>query len=311
MSTATIKRGNGRKSGARQRRPVRRKSIVNRIIAWLPLTPEQVHRLLTIGLGLLAVMLLYLLAQFLGLPAMLRAEMSDMAGRAGLRVEKVEVTGAHHMEEAPVYTMALDETHRSMFDLDLAGVRTRIKTLGWVQDARISRRLPDTLVVNIVERTPVAIWQHDNQLSLVDTTGTVLTGVDARTMPDLPLIVGPDANKQTQALTRLMEAAPALKPMLASATWVGHRRWDLHFQSGETLALPEGTGQAAAALVNFARMDGVDRLLGRGIIRFDMRDPARFVVRLPPGQGEDRNLAMTSDAAKAAVQGLSPAAGED
>src|SRR3546814_5114582 len=32
-------------------------------------------------------------------------------------------------------------------------------------------------------------------------------------------------------------------------------------------------------------MDGVNRLLGRGILRFDMRDPDKFVLRLPTTQG--------------------------
>ena len=41
-----------------------------------------------------------------------------------------------------------------------------------------------------------------------------------------------------------MAAVPTLKPQLASATWVGGRRWDLNFQSGETLALPEGEDSA-------------------------------------------------------------------
>src|SRR3546814_9807317 len=73
--------------------------------------------------------------------------------------------------------------------------------------------------------------------------------------------------------------------MLAGATWVGNRRWDLRFQTGETLSLPEGKEEASTALVNFARMDGVNRLLGRGILRFDMRDPDKFVLRLPKTQG--------------------------
>jgi cell division protein FtsQ len=76
--------------------------------------------------------------------------------------------------------------------------------------------------------------------------------------------------------------------MLAGATWVGNRRWDLRFQSGETLSLPEGDRDSASALVNFARMDGVNRLLGRGIVKFDMRDPDRFVLRLPQGQVEEK-----------------------
>jgi cell division protein FtsQ len=69
--------------------------------------------------------------------------------------------------------------------------------------------------------------------------------------------------------------------MLAGATWVGNRRWDLRFQSGETLALPEGEQDAARALIRFARMDGVTGLLGEGFQRFDMRVPDRFVVRVP------------------------------
>jgi cell division protein FtsQ len=168
--------------------------------------------------------------------------------------------------------------------LDLPKVRGEMLKLGWVKDARISRRLPDTLVVDIVERDPVAVWQHDGQLHLIDVQGVVLQSVATDAMPDLPLVVGPDANRQTAGLNKLMENAPALKPMLAGATWVGNRRWDLRFQSGETLSLPEGSRASATALVNFARMDGVNRLLGRGIVKFDMRDPDRFVLRLPQDQ---------------------------
>jgi len=100
-----------------------------------------------------------------------------------------------------------------------------------------------------------------------------------------------------------MENAPALKPMLAGATWVGNRRWDLRFQSGETLSLPEGDKPSATALVNFARMDGVNRLLGRGIVKFDMRDPDRFVLRLPQGQGSGPSGDKPAASAEAPAKG--------
>jgi len=285
MNTATIRRNNGRGArGGRTRRPSPRKAWTARLLDVLPFSEAQLYRLMTWVLGLVLLGMLWLTALFFGLPAMLWAEASDMASRAGLRVAKVEVRGTEHMDELPVYNQALSQVDRSMLALDLEGLRARIMTLGWVEDARVSRRLPDTLVVNIVERRPAAVWQREGKLSLIDGSGVVLARVDPRAMPDLPLVVGPEANHQTAALGKLMDAAPALKPMLAGATWVGNRRWDLQFQSGETLALPEGEAEAAAALVNFARMDGVDRLLGRGIVRFDMRDPSRFVLRLPPGR---------------------------
>src|SRR3546814_12866848 len=66
-----------------------------------------------------------------------------------------------------------------------------------------------------------------------------------------------------------LDAAPALRPRIRAATWIGNRRWNLLFDSGETLALPEE--DAARALVKFAELDGADRLLGKGFLRFDMR----------------------------------------
>jgi cell division protein FtsQ len=84
----------------------------------------------------------------------------------------------------------------------------------------------------------------------------------------------------------LMASVPMLKPQLASATWVGGRRWDLNFQSGETLALPEGEDAAKAALAKFARLDKSSGLLGRGIVRFDLRIPGKMIVRLPRAPGE-------------------------
>jgi cell division protein FtsQ len=86
-----------------------------------------------------------------------------------------------------------------------------------------------------------------------------------------------------------MASVPTLKPQLASATWVGSRRWDLNFQSGETVVLPEGEAQASEALAHFAKHDRAEGLLGRGIVQFDLRNWPRthqMTVRLPRAPGE-------------------------
>lgn len=269
----TASRGNGR--------ALKKQSRMDRFLAALPVSHATLQRLATWTIVGAAGATAVGTAQFFGLPGMAKMQFAQTAAHAGFEVDKVEVHGVERMDEMDVYNVALGQVDRSMVMLDLGQVRQDLMQLGWVKDARVSRRLPDTLVVDIVERQPVAVWQHEGRLALVDVTGAVLQQVDRSAMPDLPLVVGPEANRQTARLGRLMEAAPALKPLLAGATWVGNRRWDLRFQSGETLSLPEGEKTASDALVNFARMDGVNRLLGRGIVRFDMRDPDRFVLRLP------------------------------
>ncbi|NHN21531.1 cell division protein FtsQ, partial [Bacillus amyloliquefaciens] len=91
----------------------------------------------------------------------------------------------------------------------------------------------------ITEREPAAVWQDNGQLTLIDAEGRLLAPVDAAHMPNLPLVIGPGADRQEAGYQALLAAAPALKPRIRAATWIGNRRWDLTFDSGETLALPQ------------------------------------------------------------------------
>jgi len=51
---------------------------------------------------------------------------------------------------------------------DLAALRADLLDLSWVSDARVSRQLPDTLVVDIVERQPHAVLRQPDRLVLID-----------------------------------------------------------------------------------------------------------------------------------------------
>lgn len=288
MSAATIKRAKnaGRAGSARRSASAKRKpSRLAQLWARVPISHEAVQRIVTVVIIVVVGVAIVATATMLGVPAYLEGAAADALGRAGFAVKHVEITGVDKMDRLTVYAVALDQKSRAMPLVDLDRVRDELMQYGWVADARVSRRLPDTLVIDIVERVPAAVWQHNNALSLIDAHGIVLSPVALDKMPELPLVIGPDANVQTTALTELMAHATRLKPLLAGATWVGNRRWDLRFQTGEVLALPEGEREAARALGVFDRLDDQRRLLGRGFIRFDMRDPKNMLIRLSRDHG--------------------------
>jgi cell division protein FtsQ len=213
-------------------------------------------------------------------PQIVGNNIGEGIGGLGFSVKSIEIKGLERMERLPVYTIALDQQSTAMPLVDLEGTRERLMAFGWVRDARVSRRLPDTLVVDIVERKPAAIWQHKSQLALIDTDGVVLEPVRVDAMPDLPIVIGPEANRHAGDLARLIATAPQLKPLLAGATWIGGRRWDLRFQSGQTLALPEGEIPAQRALAVFTKMDRDSGLIGnKTMLRFDMRIRGKMILR--------------------------------
>jgi cell division protein FtsQ len=293
MTAAHVRRGGATRP--KQRKPAK-VSVPKRIAKRLPVDQKRANKLagLVFGGFMLAIALVVLLA--LDIPAKAERAAGTAIGHAGFMVSGYQIAGLRHMNRVLVDGVVTDELHRAAESaggekapqalVDVSEIRRRLLQFGWVKDARVSRRLPDTLVIDIVERTPAALWQNQGQLALIDSDGVMLDRVPVDKMPDLPLLIGPGANGEAQQLERLMNAVPTLKPQLASATWVGGRRWDLNFQSGEIVALPEGDGASKIALSKFARLDKSAGLLGRGIVRFDLRVPGKMIVRLPRAPGE-------------------------
>ena len=232
----------------------------------------------------------------LDIPSKAAVSAGAAIGRAGFTVTGYQIVGLNRMNRKLVDGVIVDELRRASDEsgsgrpaqplVDVARIRDRLLQFGWVKDARVSRRLPDTLVIDVVERRPAALWQDKQRLALIDADGVVLDRVPVDQMPDLPLLIGPGANGQANLLNRLMSEVPTLKPQLASATWIGQRRWDLAFQTGETVALPEGEDASRKALARFAKVDRSAGLLGRGLVRFDLRIPGKMIVRLPRAPGE-------------------------
>jgi cell division protein FtsQ len=177
--------------------------------------------------------------------------------------------------------------------VDIKGLRDRLRQLPWVADARVSRQLPDTLVIDVVERKPHAVVRRADRLMLIDASGTELEPVSAARARGLMVLSGFDVENRVAPLDRLLDAAPALRPQVAEADWIGNRRWNLVFRSGQILELPEGEREAAGALVGFARLDGTNRLIGGRATAFDMRAPDRIYFRVPGHADADPAKGLT------------------
>ncbi len=287
---ATLKRGaqGVRRSAAStsraqtaRRAKAKTSSLMDAAMSVLPFTEEQLHRVfLAVILGG-AVALAWFVAMLAGVPAMAQQQIAAVASDAGFEVSRVKVSGVKRMNELKVYERVLGQRDTPMPLVDLAAVRSELLGLSWVQDARVSRQLPDTLVVDIVERQPHAVLAKPDKFVLIDKSGAELEPISKSNTKGMLVISGPGAKLQVEQLDKLLDAAPALKSKVAGAEWVGNRRWDITFNTGQMLALPQGDVESASALVSFARLDGVNRLLGGQVATFDMRAPDRIYMRIP------------------------------
>lgn len=293
MSAAHVRRGGAARAKAKKPAKV---AVPKKFAKRLPVDQARANKIAGLAFGMFVLLIGIVVLIALDIPAKAERAAGAAVGEAGFKISGYQITGINHMNRAVIDAVVTDELRRAADEsgsakapqalVNVAEIRRHLLAYGWVKDARVSRRLPDSLAIDIVERTPAALWQNQGQLALIDSEGVVLDHVPVDKMPDLPLLIGSGANSEEQQLSRLMAAVPTLRPQLASATWVGGRRWDLSFQTGETVLLPEGEQAAQAALVKFARHDKESGLLGRDYIRFDLRIPGQMTVRLRRAPGE-------------------------
>ena len=84
-----------------------------------------------------------------------------------------------------------------VFRLSLEAARKRVEAISWVRSAALMRILPNRLLVQVTERTPVAFANSGGHVSLVDSDGVVLDKPESASF-DLPVITGLDSSASSE-----------------------------------------------------------------------------------------------------------------
>ena len=212
---------------------------------------------------------------------------SAISGSAsiGFRVENLIVEGRQYTDVDDLQS-ALGIAHGSpLFGFDLDQTRKSLIRLSWVEALHIERRLPDTVYVKIVERTPLALWQHQKKLFLVDQQGAVITEDNLSAFKDYVTLIGAGAPQSAPAFMRALAAEPALIPYIDSLRRVSDRRWDIILTQGGIVQLPEENVELS--LRRLAQFHAENKVLDKNILNIDIRHHSRIVIKNKSGQTED------------------------
>ena len=123
-------------------------------------------------------------------------------------VRHVEVVGTTLLEPAQVVAQMELDTTRSIWE-DHASLAARVAEHPQVASARVRRRLPSTLVVEVVEVPPVAFVPTPRGLAALDADGDTLPLDPLRADVSLPILARRDT-ALLRLLAALREDVPAL-----------------------------------------------------------------------------------------------------
>lgn len=211
----------------------------------------------------------------------LAAKISTMSVAAGLKLEDVQVMGRRRVRKETLLAVMGVKRDMPIFAIDPQDARAKLEALTWVKQAAVDRRLPNVLAVTLTEREPLALWQIDGELRLIDHDGEVIENATTSQFAYLPVIVGPGAPKNAPSLLALLDNEPDLKKRVTAAVWVSNRRWTLQLDGSIKVRLPEE--DPAAALAQLLEIEREHGVFDKDVVTIDLRSPDRLVVRMAPG----------------------------
>lgn len=159
-----------------------------------------------------------------------------------------------------------------IFSLDIRKIQNIISQNPWVKGSYVYVTLPSTLKIVLQEKKPLAIWQYNGKVSIIDDQGDVITNRINSQYQFLPVILGEDANINANKLFIELNKLPQLREIITHSIYVGSRRWDLIINDNLIVKMPEENfAEAYNYLISLYKENELNK-----ITKLDLRDQKRY-----------------------------------
>lgn len=212
------------------------------------------------------------------------------ASLVGFAPIEITVTGLASLKREEILRLAGLEGEPSLLFVDAATVRARLEATPLIARAGVHKYYPAQLAIELVERTPYALFQKEGAIYVTGADGAILKPYDNSDLGNLPFVVGEGANLKLAEYQALALELEELRPKLRAGILVAGRRWTLKFQSGLEVRLPQDN--ALGAVDTLKRLERENRILEKNLLLLDFRYPGRVIARLTAEGADERAKAQ-------------------
>ena len=164
------------------------------------------------------------------------------------------------------------------FDKDHA--KSLLEQVGWVKRANIKKIYPNTLIINIIETDPFAIYYDNQNNYLIDIDGQIISSnSDINVYKNLLIVRGEDAKtKLNEIIKEINIYFPDVRNRINELEFIEKRRWNLFLSGNLLIKLPDT--EVKESLNNLKKLFEDKQVLESNIIEVDLRIKGRAVIKV-------------------------------
>jgi cell division protein FtsQ len=122
-----------------------------------------------------------------------------LISRPYFQIKEISVRGLRELTEKDVLATAGIKPAQNLLAINTDAVIRRVSANQWVESIYVGRELPNKLVLEVKERTPLALVKQDNDFCLMDAEGFMFKKLGKSDEVDLPIITGVDEKEEIKS----------------------------------------------------------------------------------------------------------------
>ena len=162
--------------------------------------------------------------------------------------------------------------------LDINHIQKIINQIDSVESSNVRIKDSGVLLVEVIERKPVAVYRENDDLALIDLKGYKINNIFSRNdRKDLPLIVGTEGNHQVKEALEIYQLLSIYLNEIRGLIRIGERRWDIIFKNNKRIKLPEKYPKRS--LRKFLSSDKSYLISSNDFVIIDLRFTNKIILR--------------------------------
>lgn len=194
----------------------------------------------------------------------------------GFDLEHVVIVGQRRTTQEEILKALNYDVGSPMLSINLASIRENINNLPWVKNSIILRKLPNTIIIKLTEKEPIAIWQYNKNLSYIDSESNVIAEAKAEDYANFILVVGSGANLYAKELIDCISTDSDLASKILSAVRYGERRWNFNLKDNITVKMPQYNFERAWDYLR--ELNAQNKLFSLNCKLIDLRDENKYYI---------------------------------
>ncbi|MGZ3597820.1 MAG: cell division protein FtsQ/DivIB [Syntrophales bacterium] len=203
-------------------------------------------------------------------------------------IKDIVVRGCKELTEKEILSSAAIKPSQNLLAINLGTIARRIESNPWVKEVSIGREFPNRLIIDLQERTAVALVKRDNGFNLLDPDGVAFKKLEKNDEVDIPVLnVYYSEDNDSALFTKSLELLRYLStskefPTIRNIAEIhGNEVFGLSLftDSGLCIRLGFDSYENKLKRLNTVMADLERRNMKLGFLLIDLNDPAKISVQ--------------------------------